>query len=175
MRAPETSRGSSLLIALIVTAALSLLALSLMLTRTQLRHGGGDPLRLRASLAARSALELFAARTGATGAGGLSMLRRAALPLPGEEIGRDQDPWEAGGRPALKEVLPGTRLLPPAFAGLRPEEGTDLSQRRQEAFVTEVYDVAATFEAGSGGLRKVQGVLRVSTAVLDVRRLPEPR
>lgn len=168
-------RGSALLVALVLLAALSLLALSLVFT-TSLTRSGADPRRLRSLLSAEGAIVLTTALVEAPEAGGARLLRDAALPLARE---RGAGPAPGGTvrrtlESAVSGLAPPAELSPVVFDGVAADDGSDLRSGTQSGFAAETYRLSASVGGRGGAGKGVDALVWVPAVPLDVRRLPEP-
>ncbi|KAA0250399.1 hypothetical protein FBQ97_13045 [Acidobacteria bacterium ACD] len=164
------SRGSALLVGLLLVVALSLLGLSLVLTGS-LGRAGSDPLRLKGLLSAEGALVLSAATASSPAAGGPRLFRDLALPVAGSP----RPLWRGSpAESAARGLVPQARLFAPAFAGLSRDDGSDLKATAQQLFAAESYRLEAESGPAGPAARRMTGVLDLPAVPLDVRRLPEP-
>lgn len=169
------ARGSALLVALVLLAALSLLALSLVFT-TSLTRSGADPQKVRGLLSAEGAIVLAAALVEAPEAGGARLFRDAALPLAlsGSGAPAPGGTSAASFEGAVRSLAPPAELEPVAFAGVSADDGSDLKSGTQSSFAAETYQLRARVPGRGGAARGVDALVWVPAVPLDVRRLPEP-
>ncbi len=139
MRRPGTpSRGSSLLLALCVIVALSLLGLSLLFRTAQLQAGSPELVRARSRVNAKSALQLLQAFAATEQ--GLGVIQAMATPGMASRNGRKI--WAR----LVASALPGVDLKDPEARGMVPFQGRDLRVFNQEGLLSEVFRVGASSE-----------------------------